>query len=329
MLALIFRKKSPTFHSIEVLFESLLPYIRNKMEVEKLEVPEEGVGLVTFIRNIKFINRNKKAINHITGHVNYLIPFCGKNSILTIHDIGSLFKGNIVKQSVLEFLFLIVPLRKAKVVTVISDFSKKELLLKYPWVSSKLQVIYNPVNPDLKFKISEFNAERPSILHVGTKSNKNLENTIRALDGIACKLLIIGKLSDEQRVLLQQHQIDYQNYQNLPFDKVKGLYEQCDLVSFISFYEGFGMPVIEAQQVGRPVITSPMASIPEVAGSGACFVDPHNVADMRSGYLRLINDSVYRNELVREGMNNVKRFQIENIADEYLKIYYSLGGEQG
>jgi len=96
------------------------------------------------------------------------------------------------------------------------------------------------------------------------------------------------------------------------------------MLVFASTYEGFGLPIVEAQATGRPVVTSNILSMPEVAGGAACLVDPFNVASIREGIAKVIQDSSYREYLVRLGFENVKRFQPENIAKNYLDIYTNI-----
>jgi glycosyltransferase involved in cell wall biosynthesis len=98
----------------------------------------------------------------------------------------------------------------------------------------------------------------------------------------------------------------------------------CDLLVFASTFEGFGLPIVEAQATGRPVVTSNIMSMPEVAGDAACLVDPFNVSSIREGVLKVINDSDYRNALVKAGFENVKRFQPEQIARQYAELYHEL-----
>jgi len=92
----------------------------------------------------------------------------------------------------------------------------------------------------------------------------------------------------------------------------------------VSTYEGFGLPIVEANAVGRPVITSNVCSMPEVAGDAAFLVDPFDVEDIRRGVLLLINDSHLRRDLVRRGFLNVRRFSIESVATQYRSLYDEL-----
>jgi glycosyltransferase involved in cell wall biosynthesis len=99
------------------------------------------------------------------------------------------------------------------------------------------------------------------------------------------------------------------------------LYAQADMVLFASTYEGFGLPIIEAQATGRPVVTSRVTAMPEVAGEGACLVDPYDVSSIRNGVLRVLDDGSYRDSLVHLGFENVRRFEPSLIASQYARLY--------
>jgi glycosyltransferase involved in cell wall biosynthesis len=98
-------------------------------------------------------------------------------------------------------------------------------------------------------------------------------------------------------------------------------YCAADLVSFVSTYEGFGLPILEANAVGRPVVTSNVSSMPEVAGDAACLVDPFDVASIRSGILRTIEDREYRERLICNGFDNVQRYVPEKVTYKYIELY--------
>src|ERR1039457_1051746 len=138
--------------------------------------------------------------------------------------------------------------------------------------------------------------------------NKNICRVAEALQRIPCRLDIIGRLTERQREVLEFNRIQYTEQWDLSDQQVIEKYRQCDLVVFASIYEGFGMPIVEANATGRPVVTSNIGSMPEVAGTAACLVDPFDCASIREGILRVIEDADYRNNLVAQGYENAKRF---------------------
>ena len=169
-----------------------------------------------------------------------------------------------------------------------------------------------------------FNIKNPMILQVGTTANKNIERLIEAIDGINCQLNIVGFLAEALIVKLQKHSINYLNFTDLTEEEIVEQYINCDIVSFVSTYEGFGMPIVEANATGRVVITSNLFSMPEVASNAAHIVDPYNIVDIKEGFLRIINDADYREGLIKKGLKNCKRFDGDEIANKYLQLYQKI-----
>lgn len=322
----IFRNKNKGGFSIEELFESIGKTVASKIEVSYSQLPYSNFSWKSIVSNIKHVNKIKGII-HITGDTHYvgIIPF--KKTVLTIHDVDSVIRGNWFSRTIKKMLWFWLPALCVKKITVISNFTKHQVLAIIPWAKSKVTVIYNPVNPLLETQLKKELNAIPVILHLGTKANKNLERTIIGLKDIPCKLVIIGTLNKEQLEVLKACKTDFENYNNLTFESIKAQYQNADIVSFISLYEGFGMPIIEAQKVGRVVITSDRASIPEIAMDSVHYVNPLDVTSINEGFKKIISDNSYRQSLIIKGLDNVKRFDINNISQQYLAIYKSLVNE--
>ncbi|WP_052738648.1 glycosyltransferase [Pontibacter korlensis] len=325
MVTFILRNNNSKGKSIEELFLNVHKHIERQFSLATslLEVPKNGISPLSVIKNIIFVSK-QKGIIHVTGDIHYVavIPF--KKIVLTVHDVKSILSGSFLNVLIKKIFWFWLPSLFVKKITVISNFSKNEILKVIPWASNKVEVIYNPVSQELTNVPKEFNNLEPTVLHIGTKSNKNLKNTILGLKGIPCKLVIVGNLDQETLGLLNNCNMYYENYCNVTFNVIRELYEACDIVSFISLYEGFGMPIIEAQKVGRVVITSKRGAIPEIAMDSVYYVDPEDVASINAGFRALINDGSLRENLLKKGNLNVAKFDIHSTAAKYNRLYNSL-----
>src|SRR5690606_36261075 len=163
--------------------------------------------------------------------------------------------------------------------------------------------------------------ERFRLLQVGTGANKNLARVIEACSGLPLTLVIVGRLSPSARRRLRELGVAHENAWELTDAGLLEAYRRCHALIFASTYEGFGMPIIEAQAVGRPVITSRLCSMPEASGGAACLVDPFDVADIRRGIRRLLEDPEYARTLVRFGYENAARYTPERVAAAYAELY--------
>lgn len=264
---------------------------------------------------------------HITGDVQYVACWMNpKNTTMTIHDCVMLHNENApswLKKMVYKYWYE-KPLKRLKCITCISESTRQDLIFFFPWAADKLVVVPNPVGEEFQFTPKSSKGSCPQILHVGTRSNKNLERVIEALDGINCKLDIIGKLTEEQETLLKTHHINYQNRFHVSDQEILSAYQYADIISFPSLFEGFGMPIIEGQTIGRPVLTSDREPMKSVAGEGACLADPESMESIRSGFVKLIEDASYRDKVNAAGIENAKKYNIKSVTEGFSAIYKKL-----
>jgi glycosyltransferase involved in cell wall biosynthesis len=328
MTTLIFRKRSAAFFSIERLFDAILSHLRKTgVDLQRLELPYISTGILSVLRNACFVAlRRKGEILHITGDVHYAALFCPlSKTIITVHDCVVLQRGTGVKRFILWALWFGLPMRFASAIVVISAQTKLELLKTVAVPEGKVTVIPNFVDPAFIFSERSFMGERPRILHVGTTANKNLARVVGALRDVACVLVIVGQIPRPTLEDLQQSGICYENHVGLDDESMARLYCDCDIISFPSTYEGFGMPILEGQAVGRPVLTSDLEPMRSVAGEGgALLVDPLSVDAIREGFLALVSDGLLRDRLIAAGKANSRKFTLEGVAASYAALYRKL-----
>ena len=171
-----------------------------------------------------------------------------------------------------------------------------------------------------------FDEEAPVVLQVGTGPNKNVERVAAALVGTPCRLHIVGRLDDQQRRAIGATGVSFNELGFLSDAALVSEYKVADLIVFASLYEGFGLPIPDAQATGRPVITSERCSMPEVAGGGATFVDPEDIGSIRQAVKRLVNDGTLRARCVEAGFENVRNYTAEVVARRYEAVYDRVQG---
>jgi glycosyltransferase involved in cell wall biosynthesis len=279
-------------------------------------------------QNILLAARSRGAVNHITGDVQYLaLGLPGRRTILTVHDCAHLAVLKGLPHWVYYWLWWRLPLPRVRFVTVISEYTKQDVQRILGWDPGNLVVVPDPVSPAFTPVPKPFPSENPRILHLGTKPNKNLPRVAAALKGIPCHLRIIGRLKEEQKRALEENRVNYSTAARLDDAALVQEYHAADMVLFASTFEGFGLPIVEGQATGRPVVTSNVTSMPDVAGGAACLVDPFDSQSIREGVMRVLQNADYRSNLVERGFANVRRFESHSIARQYLKLYEVIWAE--
>lgn len=417
------RKRLASHFSIERLFAEIRRHMPADCEVMSCPAPEASAGILPRWRNVRHAGGLTADVHHIVGDSHYLaFGLPPEKTVLTIHDCGALNRLTGWKRALLKYFWFTGPMRRAAVVTTISQASKDELRKWVGSLADKVVVVPDCVFGEFAYDPKPFNEECPVVLQVGTKWNKNVERVMEAAAGTGCRLEIVGNLSengngishsrvcetaeDKLRGLntdgvraasptglegdahavgptafaagppteeANQHeshsraerdrQLEELNeavkltrmtedlflagdtgqksspqrkQSNQPLSpKVKELgrltdlelveaYRRCDMVVFASLYEGFGLPILEAQAMGRPVITSNFGAMREAAGDGALLVDPYSVEAIREAVLRIKREPALREDLVRKGLENVQRFRADAVALKYAQIYRNL-----
>ncbi len=224
-----------------------------------------------------------------------------------------------------------------------SNFSKKEITELYKVNPNKIEVIYegvpelSKINEDFIQKtLKKFKIDKPYFLYIGNwRPRKNLPGLIKAFKIFRKKtnldfLLVVGGRKD-RRFLDLEKDINENQLEGMVIltdalsrEEVSALYKKAKALTFPSFYEGFGLPILEAQSLGVPVLTSNTSSLPEVAGDSALCVNPCDIEDIAKGMIKIAFDEKLREDLIKKGFENIKRFSWERSAKQLLDLLRNL-----
>lgn len=264
-----------------------------------------------------------------------IAPVLYGNNVVTLHDITWVRYPDTFSWKFRFFYNCFVPTicRRARHIFTVSEFSREEIASHFSLDRNRITVLYNAVN-DKFIPATSSNGSGNYFLAVSSaKANKNFGAIIKAY-GIYdsgksnCRLLIIGDM--ESKVF---RRIGLKQMSGNPRIKLLGRVSDAELVDyyrgaaafiFPSFYEGFGLPALEAQACGAPVISSNTSSLPEVLGDSALFCSPDSPDAIAGAMKALSEDDGMRQDLIRRGFRNVKRYSWAASAKKCLEILSSL-----
>jgi len=317
--------------SIENSFQSLLETDNIHPRPVWLEAAVFNNGWMNRLRIIVQASKIEASIFHITGDITFSAlawpkwrktrPFV----VLTIHDIGIIKEGPRVKSWIVKKIWLDWPLHCVDQVIVVSDTTKAHLESAIPWFPiNRIFVIPSVVPQHFKPRVRLPQNTKPVALHIGLADNKNLERHAEALRNLNVHLRIIGEPGPDQLEMLSLKAIDFSCISRLNDDEMQSEYANADFLLFASTLEGFGMPIIEANMVGVPVITSDLEPMRSVAGEAALLCNPLDISSIRSAVERILHDKPLQDRLIQNGFENAKRFSPEKSAQLHQELYKKL-----
>lgn len=290
------------------------------------ECPHHSTTLLGMLRNIAFARRERGKTNHIIAQTeSYLCLFLGGSKIVTFHDMGTIYAS---RNRLFKMLRILLYVKTAEFFSDAITFVSKQTRCEFEkqlWKRKlKLRVIYNTYDERLIPNDTSDLEQIPIILQIGTGARKNLESTILAAKGLNVKLVIIGKLRDSQISMLKENGVKYENAFDIPYEDYVVFYNRAKIVVFPTFYEGFGLPVVEAQVMKKPVVASDLEIIREVGGNGVFYINPNDVGSIRCAIVSLLDDKGKYRGFVSAGIENAKRFSSESIYPQYEELYRCL-----
>jgi glycosyltransferase involved in cell wall biosynthesis len=298
--------------------------------------------------------RTRGMLNHILdhGYAHLLHVLNPKRTVLTVHDVIPILGGmgripgvDLGRRRWLSE-WTARYYKKARRIIAVSESTKNDLLKYCGCDPEAITVVYLGINssfrpvPDLKKKECRIALKLPQenvklVLITGEQFYKNQVASIRVMERLQRKygssiwLVRLGHSSSEwNREIANssfRHQVTY--LENLPPDEMPRLYNAVDCLLFPSWYEGFGLPPVEAMASGTPVVTSCVASLPEVVGDAGLMVPPDNVVGLAEAVEALLENENLRKAQIQKGLDHVKKFDWAKNAVMTMEIYEEIIGE--
>jgi len=340
-------KKNEYFFYVENTYNNDLESLPDNFHVIKTSInanhPLLNILWHTFILPVRIIE-DKVDILHLPSHSLSLL-FKTKPTILTIHDLTEYKLKNHYSKSRMLYRKIMLPISSRRVdkIIAVSEYTKEEIIRIFKIKPQKILVIYNAANsrykPIDKAQCKEFLRNKykigfPFILYVGQiqHPNKNLIRLLHAFSKakldfkIPHKLVLVGKPHSSANIIYQtvdelhlNKDVVFTGY--IPDKDLPYFYNATNLFIYLSLFEGFGIPPLEALSCGTPVITSRSSSLTEVIGQGGILVDPFNEEEIATSIYEVLSDKHLQEKLQREGIKRAKMFSWEKSAVKVLEVY--------
>ncbi len=279
-----------------------------------------------FRRHFPFINK-RYDIWHAIHQDSAYMPALGKTKyLITVHDLFATKRLNATYQKI----------KKAKVVTTISNFTKEEIIKKWNY-NLQITTLYNGVSNFTKIKTVKpngINENENFFFHISSlMPKKNIAALLKMMQLMPNKkLVIVGNWNNNfglalNKVIVNLNLTNVIRLSNINDAEKAWLYANCSAFMFPSFLEGFGLPVIEAMHFGKPVFISTLSSLPEVGGEAAFYFE-----NFEANYMQqLVNDKMKEVEQ-NPNFGEVQKKQAANFTwqknvEGYLEIYKALLSE--
>lgn len=294
-----------------------------------LYIPPEKIHLNTnrFFKIKRYLSPLIKNKEFFIFHSSYYRIVKSRNSIniTTVHDFTYERYFPKIKR-IIHSWQKFKAIRNSDIIVCISENTKKDLIRYIPDIDvSKLRIIYNGVSNDYYPLDSKPYPElRNSIMFVGSRLNyKNFDYTISCIKDTNYNLIICGKKLTAKEQIKLDSTLGPKRYQlivNPDNTQLNKIYNSVFCLSYPSSYEGFGIPVIEAQKAGCPVIALNQSSIPEIIGLGYPMLNKLSVQSFHE-IIQILENQKSRDRIIRQGLINASKYSWERMVGEYVDLY--------
>ncbi len=274
------------------------------------------------------------SVLHSLGFVSPIIKTT--KQIVTIHD--TTFFTHSEHHTLLKRIYykFIIPLcaRKADLISADSENTKQDIIKLFKIDANKIKTIHLGVEEIFKKQVNnsvlkKHNINKDYILFVGMiEPRKNIPNLIKAFSQIRkdLQLVIVGKKGWHYEEIFKlvedsdlKQRIIFTGY--VSDEELVHIYSSAKVFVYPSFYEGFGLPVLEAMACECPAITANISSMKEIAENAAILINPNSVKDIKNAVEKILSNTTLRNELIKKGLKRAKEFTWKNTAKKSLECY--------
>ncbi|MDR2691581.1 MAG: glycosyltransferase family 4 protein [Dysgonamonadaceae bacterium] len=292
----------------------------------------------------KQINKNRVEIFHgLSNELPVNIHSTGIKTVVTVHDLIFIRYPQYyhrIDRKIYLWKFRRACL-KADVIIAVSECTKRDIISFFRIAGEKIKVVYQDCRPDFKWPVPEEKrmqiAEKHQlpqrfILYVGSiEPRKNLLPAVKTLSRIPeeIHLVAVGKSTPyQQEIEKYAHETGLESRLHIkndfPFEDLPAVYQLASVFVYPSFFEGFGIPLIEALSCGVPVIAATGSCLEEAGGPDSIYVDPLNDAELAAKIREVLENKDLAEKMVKRGLEYMKRFDSQKIAGEIMEIYRSL-----
>ncbi len=266
-----------------------------------------------------------------------LLPTRAKKQIVTIHDACHLALSKYLSKPERVYARFVMgrALHKSDQVVTDSHFSKSELCRHLGTPKNTIEVIPAAVNREQFQRVKEgekleavrqkYHLPKKFFLYVGNlKAHKNLAGLLKAFEQISLSdygLAIVGKSSGLRNHISPLVGSQIFTLGEIPHEDLISLYSLAELFVFPSFYEGFGLPPLEAMSCGCPTVVSMAASIPEVCGDASLYFQPDKPKEIAGAMIQAISDKGLKQRLIQKGFERVQVYNWAKTANQYLSLF--------
>ncbi|WP_316796498.1 glycosyltransferase family 1 protein [Pedobacter agri] len=310
----------------------------------QLKLPVNGTFLWRTLNILKDLSRDQVRIFHGLSHeIPFAIQHTKIKSVVTIHDLIFLRFPEYYKfidRKLYEWKSRSACKRADKIIAI-SEKTKQDIIELYEIDPNKIEVIYQSCDDSFKTPFSDttlnkirsgYNLPNKYILNVGTiEKRKNLKLIIQALKDVneEYKLVVIGKktpyfeeVEKEIEFLGLKNRIVF--LKNIPFADLPGIYQMAAVFVYPSFYEGFGIPIIEALYSGVPTIAATGSCLEEAGGANSIYVSPNNANELATSINKILADVSLQKEMKEKGLEFVQKFNSPLVTQQLMNCYINI-----